>query len=197
MAFYTHTRLFALVGHSMGAVLSVAYAARYTAQVERLILFSLPYFGGKDQTFQHFRNGPFFDRWFLTNMTLAAIACMITRRLFGWILPHLLRDLPREVAEDLVRHTWRSFTSSFWEVIYNHNLERDAGALDQLTPVFCLHGDHDHTAPLAGVRKLAESRPNWRIHILAGVDHHPFLRRPDVCLQAIEAQQAARKLPCL
>jgi pimeloyl-ACP methyl ester carboxylesterase len=183
---------FTLVGHSMGAVLSVAYAARYPEQVERLVLFSLPYFGGKEQAYQHFRNGPFFDRWFLTNMALAALACMVTRRVFGWLLPYLLRDLPREIVKDIAQHTWRSFTSSFWEVIYNHNLERDADALDNRLPVLCLHGSRDRTAPLAGVRKLAEGRPSWSVRILAGADHHPFLRLPDACLQAIEAVPALR-----
>jgi pimeloyl-ACP methyl ester carboxylesterase len=184
---------FTLVGHSMGAVLSIAYAARYPDQVERLILFSLPYFGSKEQTYQHFRNGPFLDRWFLTNMGLAALACMITRRVFGRILPYLLRDLPREVVEDIAKHTWRSFTSSLWEVIYNHNLERDADALDSRLPVFCFHGDQDRTAPLAGVRKLASGRPNWEVHILAGADHHPFLRMPDDCVRAVESALAPKR----
>jgi len=183
---------FTLVGHSMGAVLSVAYAARNPGQVERLILLSLPYFGSKEQAYQHFRSGPFFDRWFLTNMALAAFACMITRRLFGRILPYMLRDMPREIVEDIAKHTWRSFTSSFWEVIYNHNLEQDANILDNRLPVLCLHGDLDQTAPLEGVQKLAEGRPNWNVRIFAGADHHPFLRLPHACLHAIETVLALR-----
>jgi pimeloyl-ACP methyl ester carboxylesterase len=178
---------FTLVGHSMGAVLSVAYAARNPEQVKGLILLSLPYFGSKEQAYQHFRNGPFFDRWFLTNMALAAFACMITRRVFGRILPYLLRDLPREIVEDIAKHTWRSFTSSFWEVIYNHNLEQDANVLDNRLQVLCLHGNLDQTAPLVGVRKLAEGRPNWKVRILTGADHHPFLRMPDTCVRAVES----------
>lgn len=139
----------------MGAVLAVAYAARYPEQVERLILIGLPYFGGREQTFRHMRNGSVLDRWFFTNVTMAAVACMLTRRVFGWMLPYLLRDIPREVAQDLVKHTWRSFTSSLWEVIYNVDLKEVVDRLDPRLPVFCLHGEEDQTAPLAGVQRLA------------------------------------------
>lgn len=189
---------FVLIGHSMGAVLSVAYAAHYPKQVERLILIGLPYFGNREQTYRHFRNGSVLNRWFFSNVTMAAIACMLTRRLFGRILPYLRRDIPREAAEDLMKHTWRSFTSSLWEVIYNFNLEGAADMLDPRLPVFCLHGEQDGTAPLEGVLKLAEGRPNWQVEVLAGVDHHPWLRQPDVCIAKVElflAQTANGSLP--
>lgn len=178
---------FTLIGHSMGAVLSVAYAARYPKQVERLILIGLPYFGNRDQTYQHFRNGTFFDRYFLTNVGMAAAACMLTRRVFGWMLPYLLRDIPREVAADLVKHTWRSFTSSLWEVIYNENLREDVTQLVNDIPVSCIHGDSDQTAPLSGVMLLADGHPNWQVQVLAGGDHHPFLHTRDACMAAIYA----------
>lgn len=176
---------FTLIGHSMGAVLSVAYAARYPEQVERLILIGLPYFGGREETYQHFRNGPFLDRWFFTNVTMAAVACMTTRRLFGWLLPYLLRDIPREVAADLVKHTWRSFTSSLWEIIYNNDLKADADRLADDLPVFCIHGDRDQTAPLAGALWLAQGRPNWQALTLVGGDHHLLLHMRAACLDAM------------
>lgn len=180
------TAPFTLVGHSMGAVLSVAYAVRYPEQVERLILIGLPYFGNREQTYWHFRNGTFFDRWFLTNVTMAAAACMATRRVFGRVLPYLLPDIPRDVAEDLVKHTWRSFTSSLWEVIYNENLQEDVAQLGNDIPVFCIHGDGDQTAPLSGVLLVADGRPNWQVQVLAGGDHHPWLHMRDACLDAID-----------
>jgi len=178
---------FTLIGHSMGAVLALAYAGRYPQQVKRLILIGLPYFGGREQTYEHFRNGPIPNRWVFTNVTLAAIACMLTRRVFGRVLPTLLRDVPREVAEDLVKHTWRSFTSSLWEVIYNYDLQEAVAQLDPHLPVFCLHGEQDQTAPLAGVQQLAGKRPNWHIEALADIDHHPWLRQPDTCSERILA----------
>ena len=47
-----------LVGHSLGAVLAVAYAARHPAVVRRLVLLGLPYFGSQATAYRWFRHGP-------------------------------------------------------------------------------------------------------------------------------------------
>jgi pimeloyl-ACP methyl ester carboxylesterase len=89
-----------LVGHSLGAALALAYAARYPSVVRRLVLISLPNFGGAEGAVAWFarqRGG-----WIYTNMWATALACILTRRVVGHLLPRLLRDIPREVAEDLV-----------------------------------------------------------------------------------------------
>ena len=176
---------FVLIGHSMGTLLSIAYAARHPEQVERLVLVSVPFFGGNAKVARRFFNSqPIPLGWFFSNMLLAAVICMITRRVFGRLMPYFRRDLPREVAADIVKHSWRSFTSSFWEVICNYDAKRDADALGDL-PVLCIHGDQDETAPLLGALVLAAARPSWQVHILNGVDHQPWLRSPQVCQDAV------------
>ena len=184
---------FTLVGHSLGAVLSVAYAARHPERVERLVLLSLPYFGSEQAAIRHFRSGKSAEQWLMTNAVLTAITCVLTRRVFGRLLPRLLPDMPREVAEDLVQHTWRSSTSSLWQAIYRHDLARDAAALRPALRVDCIHGDQDATAPLGGLRQLSRGRPGWRVTVLPGVDHHPLLRDPGGCLHVI--RRALRRPP--
>src|SRR3989339_735582 len=127
----------------------------------------------------------------MTNMALAAIACVVTRRVLGRLLPFVIRDLPREVVQDLVRHTWRSSTSSLWEAVYRYNLARDAARLRRGVPVLFLHGDRDTTAPLAGVFDLRNGRTDWEIRTIPGADHHPFLRDTATCLQAIAGPTVA------
>lgn len=175
-----------LVGHSLGALLAVAYAAQYPEQVRALVLLSIPYFGDLEGARTHFRHGPAPDRWIFSNLVLAAVTCILTRRLFGRLLPRLLHDIPREVAEDLVQHTWRSSTSSLWEAVYRYDAAGDADRLDPALPVRCLHGDRDPTAPLDGIQRLCAERANWTLEVLPGVDHHPLLRDPAVCLRVIE-----------
>jgi len=177
--------VFTLVGHSMGALLALAYAARHPEQVERLVLLSIPYFGAPDEAMRFFRTGPVLYRLYLTNMALAALICIVTRRIFAGLVPYFQPDLPREISADIVKHTWRSFTSSFWEVVCHYDAGRDADALAGRIPVLCLHGDHDQSAPLEGALKLARGRPNWQMRILPGVDHHPLLHASEVCQQAI------------
>ena len=185
---------FALIGHSMGTLLSIAYAARHPEQVERLVLLSTPFFGGDAKIARRFFSSqPVPLGWFFSNMVLAAVICMITRRVFGRLMPYFRRDLPREIAADIVKHSWRSFTSSFWEVICNYDAKKDADALGDL-PVLCIHGDQDETAPLLGALVLAAGRPSWQVHILNGVDHQPWLRAPEICQIDVDTGSAARSL---
>jgi len=99
----------------------------------------------------------------------------------------VLKDLPSEVAEDLVQHTWLSSTSTMWDGIYRYDPARDADRLPTALPVLLLHGDRDVTAPLDGVRRLAAGRVGWETRILSGVDHHAMLRDPTACRDAIVA----------
>jgi pimeloyl-ACP methyl ester carboxylesterase len=185
---------FALVGHSMGTLLSIAYAARHPEQVERLVLLSTPFFGGDAKAARRFFSSqPVPLGWFFSNMVLAAVICMITRRIFGRLMPYFRSDLPREVAADIVKHSWRSFTSSFWEVICNYDAKRDADALGDL-PVLCIHGDLDETAPLIGALVLAAGRPSWQVHILNGLDHQPWLRAPEICQRDVDTGCAAKSI---
>lgn len=175
---------FVLIGHSMGTLLSLAYAARHPEQVTRLVLLSIPFFGSAKEARRFFSSQPIPFGWFFSNMVLAAVICMITRRVFGRLVPYFRRDLPREVAADIVKHSWRSFTSSFWEVICNYDAKMDADVLADL-PIMCIHGDQDDSAPLADAMSLANGRQNWQTLILSGVDHHPWLRAPRVCQDAV------------
>ena len=170
---------FILVGHSLGAALALVYAVRYPAQVKALILIGLPHYEERRIAFRWLRRKP--SGWIMTNMLVTAAACLVTRRLLGRLLPHLLRDYPKEIAEDLVKHNLMSSTTSLWEVLYRHDLAAEADALPERVPVLCLHGSNDSTAPLDGVLRLASPRPNWDVRVLQGADHHPWLNARDEC----------------
>lgn len=83
------------------------------------------------------------------------------RRLFGWLLPYFRRDPPSEMAADIVRHSWRSLTSSFWEVICQYCIRTDAETFGDL-PVLCMHGHEDDSAPLDAAMALADGRQSWQ-----------------------------------
>ena len=176
-----------LVGHSFGAIAALAYAARHPRYVTGLVLMGLPYFGTLERALAYYRGRRSLEGWILTNLVLATITCVVTRRILRHALPRLLNDLPREVAEDLVLHTWLSSTSTMWDGIYRYDPARDADRLPKELPVLVLHGDRDSTAPVDGVRRLAAARMGWETRILSGVDHHPMLRDPAACRDAVAA----------
>jgi pimeloyl-ACP methyl ester carboxylesterase len=180
-----HDGPFILVGHSLGAALALEYAALYPDQICGLVLIGLPNFGGEEAALNWMRRSPSRGGWLLSHHFTAAITCMITRRVMGWLLPYLIRDLPRPVVEDLVKHTWLSSTSSLWRVVYSDKPERAAGLLADGIPVDLIHGTADETAPVAGARSLAAAHPNWRLHLLDGIGHHPWHHAGDACREVI------------
>ena len=159
-----------LVGHSLGARLAIAYAARYPEQIERLVLISLPYFGDAEQAKRFFRDKGA-NGWIWTHLVPMALMCLFSRRLLGWTFPYLITSVPRVVAEDLTEMTWRSSTSTIWEVIYGHDLSADVRALRPSIPLLCLHGDRDDSAPLNRMRELVALHPNCVIHVVNGATH--------------------------
>lgn len=167
-----------LVGHSLGARLAVAYASQHPNDVRQLVLVSLPYYGGGERAKGFFRRKGA-QGWVMTHTTALALACLITRRAFGPILPRLITNVPPDVAQDLMQMTWRSSTSTLNEVIYTYNVADDLAKLAGKIPLLCLHGDRDDTAPLSTVRALAATHVGCTLRVLSGGDHHLVLRHPE------------------
>ncbi len=167
-----------LVGHSLGARLAVAYASRYPREIRQLVLVSLPYYGDEEQAQGFFRRRGA-QGWVTTHTVPLALACLVTRRVLGPLLPQLITNVPRDVAEDLLQMTWRSSTSTTKEVIFHYNVGADLQQLAGHVPLLCLHGDRDETAPLATMRALAASHAGCTLRVLPGGDHHLVLRNPD------------------
>lgn len=173
-----------LIGHSLGAILALAYAARYPKQVRALVLIGMPNFGGLPGAAKWFDAKP--GGWLYTNMWAMALACVLTRRVAGRVLPHLLKKFPRELAEDMVQHNMASWVTTLWEVLYRADVCSLADHVDPRIPVLLLHGSADRSAPIDGVRILVEQRPAWRLVVLDGVDHHPWLKDSEFCLHIIK-----------
>lgn len=174
-----------LIGHSLGALVTAAYAARFPEKVNNIVVMGMPNFGSEDRAYQYFRSGRVQYGFVYTNVVLTMAACIVTRRVVGRLLPYLVKSVPREVAEDLVKHTWRSSTSSLWEVVYRYDVAQDMCDLPTRIGVLFIHGDQDIMAPLAHIEELAKRHSGWRLWVLPGVDHHPFLRDPESCLAAL------------
>lgn len=181
---------FTLVGHSLGALLSVALAARHAPAVPRLVLLGMPCFRGQADAYRYYRRGPMRGGYLATNLILTISTCLFTRWVLGRILPYVARHVPREVAEDLVKHNWRSSTSSLWEVVYRYDASTDFARLNGAARTLFIHGARDVMAPVAPIERLA-LQTEGSLKVLPGVDHHPFLREPAYCLALIETHNNA------
>jgi len=172
-----------LVGHSLGSALAMAFAARYPELVNRLVLISFPYFGSKHKAYRWLRRTP--SGWLLTNMLVTALVCLVTRALAKRILPLFLRDYPVEVVEDLVKHNIMSSVSSLWDVLYRYDLAREAEKITTALPVIFIHAEDDITAPVIEIKKLVKRYAGWKLYLINGTGHQPWLKATKTCLDII------------
>lgn len=172
-----------IVGHSLGAALALAYAARHPESVRRLILISLPYFSDQNTAYRWLRRRP--SGWMYTNMITTALACIFTRRIVGKLLPFVISSVPKEVARDLVKHTFLSSTSSLWNVLYRYDLDKEANAVAQNLGVICIHAKDDASAPLFGVSQLVERHETWELVVLEQGGHHLWFSQTQSCWRII------------
>ncbi|MDQ2788142.1 MAG: alpha/beta fold hydrolase [Chloroflexota bacterium] len=177
-----------LVGHSLGAILAVEYAARFPDQVRGLVLLALPLYRSRDEAQRYIiAHGAWMARMTVLNGRIAHTIHMVMatfRPLVALLAGRLTTGLPPEIAEDAIRHTWASYSGTLAHCVLSHDLAPALRALPRI-PILAVHGDADPAAPLAAVQTLAGQMPTITLHILPG-QHHLFLTQHHTCLAAIE-----------
>ncbi len=174
---------FVLMGHSLGAALSLGYAERHPQAVKALILLSLPLFYSQNEAYHWMRRTP--SGWLMTNMGIAALTCMFTRRIAGKLLPYMLKEFPEEVVSDLVKHNVLSSITTLWNVLYHQSLIKNLKNLNKDLKVHCIHAINDATAPYKPVQQLVNEQSPWDLTLLEKSDHHPWLWDNQQCLDII------------
>lgn len=177
-----------LIGHSLGAILAIAYAARFPARVERIVVMGLPrYDNAREARAFIASHGDWLARLTVANGRLARLLCMAMHtapRLSARVAIRLAKQFPPEVAADTVCHTWESYSRTLEHCILDHDLTPELTGLPAV-PILALHGLADPAAPLASVAALVPRLLNLRLHTLPG-GHHLFLQQHAACLQAIQ-----------
>jgi len=171
-----------VVGHSTGAILAAALAARERERVAGLLLVGLPAFA--DETTARAEIGRL---GLLASLTvegndLARLVChamCLLRPLAVTIGPLVGRDRPAAVVADGARHTWPSYSRTLEEVVVGHRPLPDVVAA--AVPTVVVHGLEDPVAPVALAEALAaaarERGALVELRLLEG-DHHVAVRRP-------------------
>lgn len=161
-----------LVGHSLGATITLAYAHTYPKRVEEAFLLSLPYFHSEKDAKEHLKNTTS-PSYFVIDTLLTRITCSficyfggpISRR----IMHFFIRKYPKEVVSDGFLHTYNSYISTLYNVVYKQNIPN---LLSQNTSkkITLIHGDQDKTVSIQNIQELAE-KYNLKLITLPNQEH--------------------------
>jgi pimeloyl-ACP methyl ester carboxylesterase len=148
-----------LVGHSLGAILALGYTATYPQRIVKTILLSLPYYHDEPEAKRYIATGSRF-KFIFSDSLQTKIVCTFMCSLFGsvtrQIAPLLMRDLPREVAQDVHRHSYQSYISTLTNVLYQQSLHQLVNKTMGDTLVL-LHGEQDQIVPLKNITELSQT----------------------------------------
>lgn len=171
-----------VVGHSTGAILAAALAARERERVAAVLLLGLPAFPDEATARAQIGRLGLLAHLTVEGRELARLACHamgLLRPLAVAIGPLVIRDLPPAVVADGARHTWVSYSRTLEQVVIAHRPLPDI--VSAPAPTVVAHGRGDRVAPVTLAEALAATARQQgapvTLRLLEG-DHHLAVRRP-------------------
>jgi pimeloyl-ACP methyl ester carboxylesterase len=163
-----------LVGHSLGAWLSMLYAHDYPAQVARLVAINAGAIRNVNPAINLFPETRDEAR-----QTMEALTGPAT-------LP-----VPDFVLDDIIRHARAGPAGRFLQTLDEWDSYFLDDRLDEVVvPVELVWGDSDELWTLAVAQRLLDGLPRARLHPVHGCGHLPHRECPNKTLDAIEAALA-------
>jgi pimeloyl-ACP methyl ester carboxylesterase len=171
-----------LVGHSFGAIVALGYLQKDPKAVKKTFLLSLPYFLSSEEAMSHLKANykpQYFvlDSWFLklTCKVWCHYGGPITRK----IMPYIYKDLPKEVANDGLLHTYNSYITSLYNVIYKQDI-KSLLSKKVSEKIFLFHADNDKLAPFSNIKTLSKKYGIPLRIIKNGTHEFPFEAKNDM-----------------
>lgn len=176
-------RRLAIVGHSLGGLIALEYAARYPPQVRRMALLSIPRYTDPATAHARFWQGSPHYRRLLNEHSLAETVAQMKRSGLEITLRYLFR-FPWPVLIDSHKFTFRSLTSTLESCLLDYQVDRILPAVPPV-PTLLIHGEQDSVAPLEHVAPLPLAYPQMRLVTRRGTGHHLYLTHTRWCMRLI------------
>jgi pimeloyl-ACP methyl ester carboxylesterase len=175
-----------LFGHCFGAVVAIEYAYFYPDTVNKLILVSPPYLGGKTEKFHKFlvrmaENSPKFIRpvfFFWRSRILAvpfdfyAIKLRSFEKKMDRVKEHIFKQFFE--PEDAVEENWISFIKFNFNKVKRINIRANL-----------IHGAGDVLVNIKQAEKLQKLFPHATLDIISQAGHVPPVEAPDELLELV------------
>jgi len=173
---------FTLVGHSMGALLALRYAAQHPERVKRLLLFGLPYFPSVEVTRRDITMSKRILRlayYGPTAHALCQIWCQLLQPVTTYIAPLYLPHVPADVAKDTLRHSFNSYSKSMRHIIEEQTVLQDIETLQM--PIDIVYGEVEpNRTYLADAEFFHNLQPTIRCMSVPGTTHQLPVTHPEV-----------------
>jgi pimeloyl-ACP methyl ester carboxylesterase len=168
-------RDFEIVGHSLGGVIAIELAARYSARCVAVSVISMPYFASAAEA-ERILVRRWMGRLLLRHTRVGRAMCFVICQHSHVWRPMLRaaagRDVPHAVVDDSTKHTFESFSRSLRACIIDHRVDNAVAHLfGSHTPVYVYHGSADDTVPVAQAHAFAARFPDIRLEIVPGASH--------------------------
>jgi pimeloyl-ACP methyl ester carboxylesterase len=161
-----------LVGHSMGGMVALDFAATWPERVERLVLYATtPAFGGKDPSFAEAflkaRLGPLEGGKTMAEAAEGLLAGMFEPGAPADAMPRAAAAMAA-IPEPVYRATLRCLTT----------FDRRADLPRIIVPTLLIAGERDQAAPARTMQRMADAIPGSRIVVIPGAGHMIHLEQP-------------------
>lgn len=181
-----HTNGVILMGYSMGAAISVAYAAAHPDKVEKLILVAPA--GLSDATFgmdRFIRDVPLVGDW---------ITLVLGSALRKWRYKRKVETDPKRVAfaeKQLAESDYRGFLPSVLSSA-RHMLRQDQRPQHRIlqnarVPTLAIWGEEDSVIPLSALGEMTKANRSVMHQTIAGADHGLPYTHPDAVTKEVRA----------
>ncbi len=182
----------AVIGaHSLGCLVAIELARRHPHLVAGIVAFSPPLYHDEAEARRRLSRANPLVRLFVTNPSLSEAVCdwMCEHPSFAGRLGRVLRpELPRPLAEDRFKHTYRSYSETLAKVVVSAGA---AAALQELCiPVHLVAGAQDAVIDRDFLHDLAGEFAHVELSVWPEAEHELPLTHPARCVREIEHMRA-------
>lgn len=162
-----------VVGHSLGAILSIGLVGKQSDWFQGLAVIGLPNYKEREAIKIKFSKASIWDG--LTVDSRYKFICFFHPLYINEFFRP--KNIPMDIFRDVGKHTWVSYYHTLDEVIINTDLMQLATKIKD-KKILCIHGENDGAAPIENVEALLPIFNNATFKRLPEADHQVYLAEP-------------------
>lgn len=170
-----------VVGHSLGAILSIGLVGKQSDWFQGLAVIGLPNYKEREAIKIKFSKASIWDG--LTVDSRYKFICFFHPLYINEFFRP--KNIPMDIFRDVGKHTWVSYYHTLDEVIINTDLVQLVTKIKDKKTLF-IHGEDDSAAPIENLEELLPIFNNANCVSLPEADHQIYLAEPKKIWSLIE-----------